>query len=732
MAAVPEEVTPPAWSDCNRECLGRELERLRLIMKRRACWLRRRWREDALAAHRGLVISDARADQLLAPVDESAERAFRRENPLSREIDAELAALERALAAERRNFASGGVAALTALADQFSLGDFERDLVLLCFAVADDPGFATLCAYLQDDTGATRVTFNLALDLLCDDEAQRASACRSLGPDSPLRRFRLLHLSAEDGSASSRVIWVDERISNFVRGINRPDGRVTQHLRVVPRSPIGESHEQIVAGLMRLAADPSGLPPPLINLTGTPRSGRRAVAAEFAARMNVQLLALDAKAIPPNDAERQELARLMEREAVLSQWAYYLDVSELDAGERSSLNAVQDWIERFAGVLFVGGRERWRFSRAAVHVAVTRPSPVEQRALWSTALKCMAPDPGGEIDQLVQQFDFGPEDIPQVVRGALVHQRSHQRASSFTADLWQASRAFTGAHLGALAERMKTGYDWDDIVLPDDVMQQVRELANQVASRALVYEHWGFGSRLPRGRGIAALFCGPSGTGKTMTAEILARHLNLDLYRIDLAGVVSKYIGETEKNLRSIFDAAEQSGAILFFDEADALFGKRTEVRDSHDRYANIEVNYLLQRMEDYRGLAILCTNRRSSLDRAFLRRLRFLIEFPFPDAEHRRRIWQKMIPPTAPLGPLDFAKLARLEVPGGNIRNIAINAAFLAASAQQSISDVHVLQAAKREYAKIDKLLTHTEFGAHYRQERGDSRDSRASRHRD
>jgi SpoVK/Ycf46/Vps4 family AAA+-type ATPase len=202
-----------------------------------------------------------------------------------------------------------------------------------------------------------------------------------------------------------------------------------------------------------------------------------------------------------------------------------------------------------------------------------------------------------------------------------------------------------------------------------------------------------------------------------MAAEILARHLRLDLYRIDLAGVVNKYVGETEKNLRSIFDAADQSGAMLFFDEADALFGKRTEVRDSHDRYANIEVNYLLQRMEDYRGVAILCTNRRNSLDRAFLRRLRFLVDFPFPDAEDRRRIWQKMFPPMAPLGALDFAALARLEVPGGNIRNIALNAAFLAADAGQSIETVHVLHAARREYSKIDKLPSAAEFGSYYRQ---------------
>ena len=233
-------------------------------------------------------------------------------------------------------------------------------------------------------------------------------------------------------------------------------------------------------------------------------------------------------------------------------------------------------------------------------------------------------------------------------------------------DLWQACREQVGWQLGRLAQRLTPCYTWDDIVLPDDLMRQLREIADQVAARPQVYESWGFGARLPRGRGISALFSGPSGTGKTMAAEILANHLQLDLYRIDLAGVVSKYIGETEKNLRNVFDAAEQSGAILFFDEADALFGKRSEVKDSHDRYANIEVNYLLQRMEDYRGLAILCTNRRAALDRAFLRRLRFLVEFPFPDGENRCRIWQKVFPPQAPLASLDLEALSRLEISRG------------------------------------------------------------------
>jgi SpoVK/Ycf46/Vps4 family AAA+-type ATPase len=249
-------------------------------------------------------------------------------------------------------------------------------------------------------------------------------------------------------------------------------------------------------------------------------------------------------------------------------------------------------------------------------------------------------------------------------------------------------------------------------VLPPDAMEQLRELAAQVRGRPKVYEVWGFGPRLTRGRGITALFTGPSGTGKTLAAEVLAAELGLDLLRVDLAGVVDKYIGETEKRIRDVFDSCERCGGILFCDEADALFGRRTEVRDSHDRYANIEVDYLLQRMEAYDGVAILATNRRSAIDRAFLRRLRFVIEFPFPDPEYRRRIWQISFPAAAERGELDLAHLARLELSGGNIRTIAINAAFLAAAESEPIGMAHVLRAARREYAKLEKPFGPAELG--------------------
>ena len=236
-----------------------------------------------------------------------------------------------------------------------------------------------------------------------------------------------------------------------------------------------------------------------------------------------------------------------------------------------------------------------------------------------------------------------------------------------------------------------------------------------MANRNVVYEKWRFGANLTRGRGISALFTGPPGTGKTMAAEIIAAHLDLDLYRIDLASVVSKYIGETEKNLRGVFDAAERGGSILFFDEADALFSKRTEVKDSHDRYANIETNYLLQRMEEYPGLAILATNRKADLDPAFLRRIRFLVAFPHPNPDARLLIWKTVIPEEAPRGSIDFDALARLDLAGGNIKNIAVNGAFLAAAAGEPITTRHLMTAARHEYRKIDKLPSRADFGEYY-----------------
>ena len=276
--------------------------------------------------------------------------------------------------------------------------------------------------------------------------------------------------------------------------------------------------------------------------------------------------------------------------------------------------------------------------------------------------------------------------------------------------MWDACRIQARPRLEGLAQRIEPFATWDDLVLPETQQNLLRQMAVHVRQRSKVYQSWGFASKSSRGLGISALFSGPSGTGKTMAGEVLANELRLDLYRIDLSQVVSKYIGETEKNLRRVFDAAEGGAAILLFDEADALFGKRSEVKDSHDRYANIEVSYLLQRMEAYRGLAILTTNRKSALDPAFLRRIRFVAEFPFPDAALRAEIWQRVFPRQTPTEGLRVDRLARLSAAGGNIYNIAMGAAFLAADAGEPVRMSHLLSAARSEFTKLERPLTDAE----------------------
>jgi SpoVK/Ycf46/Vps4 family AAA+-type ATPase len=372
----------------------------------------------------------------------------------------------------------------------------------------------------------------------------------------------------------------------------------------------------------------------------------------------------------------------------------------------------------------VAGREPLHLTRrSTLRLDVPKPTPAEQRQLWQSALGEGSIDLNGHLDRLVSQFNLGAAAI-QAAGAALQTQAGLDSAANLTLDtaanpqdgvfksLWDTCRMQARTRLDDLAQRIPAIASWEELVLPDAQRQTLREIVAQVRQRTTVYETWEFALRGANGLGISALFAGTSGTGKTMAAEVLAHALQLDLYRIDLSQVVSKYIGETEKNLRRVFAAAEAGGAILLFDEADALFGKRSEVKDSHDRYANIEVSYLLQRMEAYRGLAILTTNLRNAIDPAFLRRIRFVVQFPFPDWEQRREIWQRIFPKKLPTEGLNLDRLAQLNIPGGNIRNIALNAAFLAADAGEPVRMEHLLQATRSEYIKLEKTLTDAEVG--------------------
>ena len=444
---------------------------------------------------------------------------------------------------------------------------------------------------------------------------------------------------------------------------------------------------------------------PTLQLCGPDLSAKRSLAAELAAGLTIELFRLPASSLPANLAELENLQRLWEREAILQNSALLLECDRCENTDASRELAIERWIELTRTPLIISTREpRRELERPLFTIEVPKPTRAEQRRAWKEAIGENAKGWNGQLDQLVSQFDFSTIAIRTTAAGL-----SGEESES---NLWEACRLQARPRLQDLAQRIVANSTWADIVLPAPQMATLQTIAQHLRQRTRVYDEWGFAEQSNRGLGLSALFAGPSGTGKTMAAEILANELRLDLFRIDLSAVVSKYIGETEKNLRRVFDAAEEGGAVLLFDEADALFGKRSEVKDSHDRYANVEISYLLQRMEAYRGLAILTTNMKEALDPAFLRRLRFVVQFPFPDQAQRAEIWRRIFPAKTPTNDLDLNALSRLSIAGGNIRNIALHAAFAAADAKEPVRMPHLLGAARLEYEKLEKPLTEAELG--------------------
>lgn len=590
--------------------------------------------------------------------------------------------------------------ALDSLCAAFSLSPFECDLLLLCAGMELDSSFARLCAAAQGDSQRSLPTFSLALAALPD------AHWSALTPAAPLRRWHLIEVGTGDTLTQS-PLHIDERVLHHLAGVSYLDVRLQGLVEPLPPPlDLPPSHRALAQRMADFCSRSQGAQAwPVIHLGGDEDAGKRAVASFACAALGIQLHALRAADIPLAFAEREALARLWEREAALSRSALLLDYDESD-NRRIFLS----FVENVQGMLFVASREPLRlWNRPMIRLEVNKPSAIEQQGLWQEVLGTRLPHLNGPWETLASQFSLSLQGIHAASLQALDGVSLNEEKELGVA-LWDACRIQARSRLDDLAQRIEPVSGWNDLVLPEAQLQSLREIAAQVRQRARVYEHWGFASKGARGLGISALFVGASGTGKTMAAEVLAKELRLDLYRIDLSQVVNKYIGETEKNLRRVFDAAEEGGAVLLFDEADALFGKRSEVKDSHDRYANIEVSYLLQRMETYRGLAILTTNMKSILDTAFLRRIRFVVPFPFPDAAQRAEIWRRIFPASTPTERLDVSQLARLNVAGGNIRNIALGAAFLAADAGEPVRMIHLLRAARSEYAKLEKPLSDSE----------------------
>jgi hypothetical protein len=583
--------------------------------------------------------------------------------------------------------------AIDVLSELFKLTSFERSLLLLSAGAEMDSRLADACAQAQGHPQRTYVSFGLAMALFHD------SHWDAIAPSRPLRRFRLVE--PQPGSnLTSAPLRIDERILHYLAGENTLDPRLQWLLRLsrLPLWMAGE-HRGIVSRAAQVLQSYSH-DSLLIQLCGDDLLGQEDIAALTAHEHGRRLFVVNADALPALGAELDQFAFLWERESLLLAGALLIQ-----AAQGGLSHAAGHLVERLPGPLFLATREPLRLDRTLVRFDVNKPAPMEQKQLWSKALG-NAQQLNGTLDDLSQQFRLSARMISST--GSMLSAEEGQLEAT---TLWDACRSLARPKLEDLAQRIIPRASWDDLILPELQKQTLHQLTAQVRHRLKVYESWGFGARGRGGLGVSALFTGVSGTGKTMAAEVLARQLRLDLYRVDLSSVVSKYIGETEKNLKRVFDAAEEGGVLLLFDEADALFGKRSEVRDSHDRYANIEVGYLLQRMEAYQGLAILTTNLRSLLDPAFQRRLRFTINFPFPDAAHREAIWKNVFPQNTPTRELDHKKLAQLNVTGGNIRNIALNAAFLAAQAGTPVEMANLLEAAKLEVQKIERPLSDAEM---------------------
>jgi hypothetical protein len=613
------------------------------------------------------------------------------------DVDAAKSAMEEAAAA------ADPPPALVVLADRFGLTRFERDVLLLCVAVELHPGLAALCGAAQGDPRLSYPTFALAFTLFDDPTWE------PLLPDRPLRHFDLVEIYQPPPTPlSASALRADERVVGFAKGVSYLDDRLAS-LLVSPAdsdgpAPLGSlsaAADRVVVELEQ--ARPGRLP--VVALLGTESASKVLVAQEVCRRLDLTVHRLPFELLPTDPAELERLARLWEREAMLAPLALYLDGGDATARQDLRAGALTRFVTRTSGLLFLDTRDVLAtHGRPAVVAEVAVPSAAEQESAWRAVLDA---DAQPIAPALANQFNLAVPTIHRIARAALRGADGARVADR----AWSLCLVETRRGMDALAERIEAKAGWDDIVLPEQELRLVRSIADQVAQRRQVYEGWGFAARTARGLGINALFAGPSGTGKTMAAEVIAKHLGLSLYSVDLSRVVNKYIGETEKNLARVFDEAEHRGVVLFFDECDALFGKRTEVRDSHDRYANIESSYLLQRVEAFQGLAILATNMKSALDPAFLRRLRFVCDFRHPGPAERTRIWQKVFPPEAATEGIDAERLGRLNLTGGNIFTIAMNAAFLAAAQGTPIGMEHVLDAARTETRKLDRPVNERDF---------------------
>ncbi len=719
--------TSPVYED-SFEHIAAELHKLDLLIQLRVMLLRLETQAAQRAQPSGQsYISHEEVDWLLGQNDQRPDE-LSEIRLLRQQVDTLQSEINRRVSASLQ---ADTFLALPQLGHFFSLSPFEVQVLIICLAPELDRKYDKLYAYLQDDVTRKKPSVDLILDLLCETKIERWQARSLFSEQGMLFQARLIDTTDDPQSPSgssglARFLQLDQRILNYLLGNNYLDSRLQgmaklfnslNDLDAVLVEPTIKT--KLLHLIRHYFADQQTVPKKLtLYFHGPYGVGKRDLALGICGQLNCQLLYLDLSLLLAHDADPETALRLAFRDGLILQAALYFDKLDLIRQESDKaqfvLKKLAVLMAEYGWLVFLAGDRPWVpqgvFDQTVFQALEIPVADVPMREIaWQRALDQI----GVESErtwtrQLAGQFRLTPGqiwDVVQVAQNACT--MAEDQSSLSLTELYAACRDHSNQNLGDLALKITSRYGWTDIILPEDTLILLKEICSQVQYRYRVFGEWGFDQKLAHGKGLSVLFSGPPGTGKTMAAEVIARELKLDLYKIDLSGVVSKYIGETEKNLAKIFHEAETSNAILFFDEADALFGKRTEVSDAHDRYANIETSYLLQKMEEYEGVVILATNLRENMDEAFTRRIRFVVEFPFPDAVSRREIWRTHFPREAPVSEeIDCEFLAKqFQIAGGNIKNIVLNAAFLAAKNGQVIEMEHLLHGTKREYEKMGKL---------------------------
>ena len=601
--------------------------------------------------------------------------------------------------------------ALFILGRRVGLSRFEQNVLLLCAAMELDTHIPSLCARAQGDWNMPYPTFALAMAIF------EAPAWDILSPDRPLRYLRMIEISRPGAlPLTASPVHADERIVNYLKGLNYLDDRLAPFMSPITmtEASLPPSQQGVADSILAKVQNVSMLGSlPVIELTGLDSVSKQLVAGSVAASLGIHLYRLPAEALPQQPSELETFACLWQREALLMPVALYLDARDAEptaAADMSSQRApsLNRFLARSKGLFFLDTREVWPGIGEMTVLDVSTPTPAEQLAAWEETL---GPEAGGSAALLAGQFNLNVPAIRKIAQSMAAEQ--HPDNTALCDGLWKSCLSTSRPRLESLAQRIDAKARWDDIVLPAESVGLLHQIADQVRQRMKVYEEWGFSQKMNRGFGINALFKGESGCGKTMAAEVIANALCLDLYRIDLSAVVSKYIGETEKNLRRLFDAAEDGGAILFFDEADSLFGKRSEVKDSHDRYANIEVNYLLQRMETYPRTGHPCNQHEKCAGPCIYAAFAFYSRFPFPRSRTAQSHLAEGLPGADTESGPRFSICWRASIwPGGAIWSVAMNAAFLAAGSQPSqVTMPLISDAIRAELRKLEKPINEAEF---------------------